>query len=185
MGVRGARYLPLLALAVAVSGCALVREVDPDPAAIPDGPLEALGADATGPVIELGSGRTFGVGWRYSIYESDDGWCTQLETTSVTSSGCGPIAPTDSAFGGIGFSGDSPDGPAPIEGMLSAEVAEVWIEVSTGERIETRIMSLADAGLDGSAFVGFAPKNIPVRSVAALDVDGNVLETWEAPTVGR
>ena len=174
------RRILLLGLAIALAGCALVREVDPDPAAIPDGPLEALGTDATGPVIELGSGRTLGVGWRYSIYESGTGWCTQLEMTSTGSSSCGELAPLDSAFGGVGFSGPS-DGPAPVEGIVSSEVTEVWIEDSTGERFETTLMSLAGAGLDRKAFVGFGPENVPVVSVTALDADGNVLETYDLP----
>ena len=179
MGVSARRVL-LLALLIALAECALVRDVEPDPAAIPAGPLEALGGEATGPIIELGSGRTLGVGWRYSIYESDEGWCTQLETGTVTSTSCGPLAPGDSVFGGVGFSGAS-DGPAPIEGIVSAEVAEVWIEHSTGERFETTLMSLAAAGLDHKAFVGFGPENVPVISVTALDADGNVLETYDLP----
>ena len=182
MSLRLRMLVPVLAFVLA--GCALVREVDRDPAAIPAGPLEALGGEATGPVIELGSGRTFGVGWRYSIYESEEGWCTQLETVTVTSSSCGPLAPVDSVFGGVGFGGTS-DGPAPLEGIVSPEVAEVWIETSTGEQIETRLMSLAEAELDGNAFVGFAPENVTVRSVAAVDADGQVLEVWDAPALGQ
>jgi hypothetical protein len=157
--------------------------VEPDPAAIPAGPLDALGGEATGPVIEVGRGRTLGVGWRYSIYQSQEGWCTQLETATVTSSSCGPMTLEDgAAFNGVGFGGAS-DGPAPLEGMVSPEVAEVWIETSTGERIETTLMSLADAGIDGKAFVGFGPENVPVISVTALDADGNVLETFDLPNL--
>jgi len=170
-------------LALALAGCSLVREVEPDPAAIPAGPLEALGGEPTGPLIELGSGRTFGIGWRYSIYESDEGWCTQLETVSVSSSSCGTLIPLDSVFGGIGFSGPS-DGPAPVEGIVSPEIAEVWIETSTGARFETTLMSLAEAGLDDKAFVGFGPANDPIISVTALDADGNLLGTFEAPRTG-
>jgi hypothetical protein len=66
---------------------------------------------------------------------------------------------------------------------VSPEVAEVWIETSTGERIETTLMSLADAGIDGKAFVGFGPENVPVISVTALDADGNVLETFDLPNL--
>ena len=172
-------------LPFALAGCALVREVDRDPAAIPAGPLEALGGEASGPIIELGSGRTFGVGWRYSIYESEGGWCTQLETTTVTSSSCGPLAPMDSVFGGVGFGGTSDGGPAPLEGIVSRGVAEVWIETSTGEQIETRLMSLAEAELDAKAFVGFAPEHVTVSSVLAVDADGQVLEVWDAPAIGR
>jgi hypothetical protein len=170
----------ILGLAVGLAGCALVREVEPDPAAIPAGPLEALGGEATGPVVEVGRGRTLGVGWRYSIYQSQDGWCTQLETGTVTSSSCGPLTPEAGVFHGVGFGGAS-DGPAPLEGMVIPDVAEVWIETSTGDRIETTLMSLAEAGLDGKAFVGFGPENVPVISVTALDADGNVLETFDLP----
>jgi hypothetical protein len=83
-------------------------------------------------------------------------------------------------FGGVGSSGAS-DGPAPIEGIVSSEVAEVWIEDSTGERFETTLMSLAAAGLDHKAFVGFGPENVPVISVVALDADGYVIETYDLP----
>jgi hypothetical protein len=174
------RGIRLLGLAVALAGCGLVRDVDLEPAAIPDGPLEALGAEASGPVIELGSGRTLGVGWRYSIYQSGEGWCTQLERASASSSSCGDLAPLDTAFGGVGFSGPS-DGPAPVEGIVSNEVAEVWLEDSTGERFETTVMSLAAAGLDRKAFVGFGPENVPLVSVTALNADGDVLETFDLP----
>jgi hypothetical protein len=170
----------LLGLGVVLAGCTLVREVDPDPAAIPGGPLEAMGADATGPVIELGRGRTLGAGWRYSIYQSGEGWCTQLEMISTASSSCGALAPLDSAFGGVGVSGPS-DGPAPVEGIVSPEVAEVWIEDSTGERFETTLMSLAAAGIEGNAFVGFGPENVPLVSVTALNADGDVLQTYDLP----
>lgn len=40
-------------------------------------------------------------------------------------------------------------------------------------------MSLADAGMDGKAFVGFGSENDRVISVTALDADGNVLETHD------
>ena len=70
-------------------------------------------------------------------------------------------------------------GDPPFQG-----VAEVWIETSTGARFETTLMSLAEAGLDDKAFVGFGPANDPIISVTALDADGNLLGTFEAPRTG-
>ena len=184
MGVTPAPRMLLAAVALTLAGCSLVREVEPDPAAIPAASLEALGGEPTGPVVELGRGRTFGIGWRYSIYESDEGWCTQLETSNVSTAGCGQLTAEGGTFGSVGFSGAS-DGPAPVEGIVSAEVAEVWIETSTGERFETTLMSLAVAGLDDKAFVGFGPENVPITRVVAVDAAGEVIEVRDAPTTGQ
>jgi hypothetical protein len=65
------RLLFLVVVASALAGCALDREVIPDPATVPGGSIEALGDDATGPVIEVGSGSTSGIGWRYAIEVRD------------------------------------------------------------------------------------------------------------------
>ncbi len=174
-------FLTALLVGAVVSGCGLTRFEDRDSAEIPDGPLEAIGAEATGPVIELGRGQTLGTGWRYAIFESADGWCTQLEMASFTSTGCGDPGPQEGhAFAGIG-SGSSSDGAVPFEGIVGPEVAEVWLTTPSGERIETRLMSLADTGLEGSAFVGFAPSDAGVNAAVALDAEGRELETYELP----
>lgn len=170
-----------MVIGAVVSGCGLARVEDRDPAGIPDGPLEAIGAEATGPVVELGRGRSLGTGWRYAIFESADGWCTQLEMASFTSTGCGDPGPQDGhVFAGIG-SGGSADGATPFEGVVGPEVAEVWLTTPSGQRIETKLMPLAEAGLEGSAFVGFAPPDAGVTAAVALDADGRELETYDLP----
>jgi hypothetical protein len=179
---RGVRlFIRVLVVGAVVSGCGLARVEDRDPVEIPDGPLEAVGAEAIGPVVELGRGRSLGTGWRYAIFESADGWCTQLEMASFASTGCGdPAAQDGHAFAGIG-SGSAGDGAVSFEGIVGPEVAEVWLTTPSGQRIETRLMSLDDAGLEGSAFVGFAPPDAGVAAAVALDADGRELETYDLP----
>jgi hypothetical protein len=173
----------LLVLAVALSACGVVRvEGQPDPAAIPDGPLEAVGAEATGPIVEIGSGRTLGVGWRYAMYESADGVCTQLELGSYTTAGCGPLplVADGSVFGRAGSGGTGePDSPVPYDGIVSGDVAAVWLVTESGQRLGTTLMPLAEAGHDASAFIGFAPPGEVVTDAVAVDADGGVIETFD------
>jgi hypothetical protein len=180
------RGMPVLLLIIGLAGCGLARVDDgPDPAEIPGGPVEAIGADAIGPVTEVGSGRTLGFGWRYAIFEGADGTCTQLELASMTSSACGPLPllAEGRVFGGIS-GGGGPDpavGPTPYDGVVSSDVAEVWLQTESGGRIATTLMSLAEAGFDANAFVGFAPDNQSVTGVVAVDAAGDVLETFDLP----
>ena len=176
------RFAASLVVAVALSACGVVRvEGQPDPAAIPAGPLEAVGAEATGPIVEIGSGRTLGVGWRYATYESADGICTQLELASYTTAGCGPLplVAEGSVFGRAGSGGTGePDAPVPYDGIVSRDVAEVWLVTDSGQRLATTLMSLAEAGHDATAFVGFAPPEEAVTGAVAVDADGRVIETF-------
>ena len=183
MGVRRlGRCLLVVMLLGALAGCGIATVEGPDPAQIPSGPLPATGVEPTGEIVELGRGRALGVGWRYSIYPSADGWCTQLEMTSLTSSACGELPPSDgSVFGGMGRNGAGSEGPAPVEGLVSEEVAEVWLVPSDGQRIEAMLMPLDEAGLEGKAFLGFAPMDAAVRAVVAIDADGQELETRDLP----
>jgi hypothetical protein len=180
------RGMPGLLLVIGLVGCGLARvDGGPDPAEIPSGPMEAIGAEAIGPVTEVGSGRTLGIGWRYAIFESADGTCTQLELASVTSSGCGPLPllAEGSVFGGISGGGGSDPGvgPTPYDGVVSSDVAEVWLQTGSGGRIATTLMSLGEAGFDAKAFVGFAPEKQSVTGVVAVDAAGDVLETFDLP----
>ena len=61
--------LALAVLALGLTGCGGIVSVEGQPEAgqIPSGSLQAMGGDADGPVTEVGSGRTLGIGWRYSI----------------------------------------------------------------------------------------------------------------------
>jgi hypothetical protein len=169
---------PLLT-AVILLGCTAGPPASVDPAAVPSASLVARGEEpATGPVIELGSGTTLGIGWRYSIYESAIGWCRQLETASATSVGCGDPLPADGvAFGGIGSS----DG-GPVEGLVSADVATVWlVDGRSNLRVPAQMLSLEETGLPGSAFIGFAPDDLQVSHLQAVALSGEILQTYELP----
>jgi hypothetical protein len=168
---------------VALAGCGVTTVATPDPAAVPDDPLEAEGGGATGPVVELGSGVSEGLGWRYAIYPNGSEWCTQLEMVAVTVSGCGDILPEDDrAFGSVGR-GDALDaGATPVEGIVTADTATVWlVDEDSGMRIPATLMPLGDAGLEGQAFVGFAPSDLTPTHVQAVKANGDVLETYELP----
>jgi hypothetical protein len=167
---------------IGITGCEVTRVETPDPAAIPDGPLEAMGDDATGPVVELGSGVIEGLGWRYAIYPSGDAWCTQLEMVEFTAASCGDIVPVDdAAFGGVGRGEALANGVTPIEGIVTAETLTVWLIADDGRRMPATPMSLAPAGLDGQAFLAFVPPDTTITHLQALAMSGEVLETYELP----
>ena len=169
-------------LLVALAGCGVTSVETPDPAAIPDGPLEAHGAPATGPVVELGSDVSAGLGWRYAIYPSDDGWCTQLEMGSAAAAGCGDILPIgDEAFGSVGQGNAMADGVTPIEGIVTAETVTVWLLADDGRRMPVTLMSLEPAGLEGQAFLALVPADTTITHLLALAISGEVLETYELP----
>lgn len=166
-------------LGLALIGCTVTPAPSVDPAAVPSSSLVARGEEpARGPIVELGSGTTQGIGWRYSIYESAIGWCRQLETASATNVGCGdPLPEGDVAFGGIGSSDDGP-----VEGIVSEEVATVWlVDGRNNARIPARMLSLEPAGLPGSAFVGFASEELEVSHLQAVALSGEILQTFELP----
>jgi hypothetical protein len=169
------RSLIVLALAVLVTGCALSRVSSVDPAQIPDGPLEPIGGsdEPTGPLTEIGRGRSLGYGWRYVVYETAAGMCNQFEMASVTSSSCGEAPDGESGrFAGVGHSDGS---PVTVDGTVGEDAVEVWIELSDGPRIAATLMSLEPAGLPGYAFVGFAPEGSGVSRVVAIGADGSEL----------
>jgi hypothetical protein len=177
MGV--ARGAAALALVASLLGCTVAPVASVDPAAVPASSLVPRGDEpATGPIVELGSGTTLGVGWRYSIYESASGWCRQLETASATSVGCGDPLPTDdAAFGGVGSSEDGP-----VEGIVSEETITVWlVDGRSGGRVPAMTLSLEETGLAAKAFVGFAPDDIEVSHLQAVAANGEILETFELP----
>ena len=176
MGVR--RLAGLAATAVLVlAGCQIAEVETPDPASIPAGSIQPQGATPTGPVVELGSGVASGIGWRYSIFPSDDGWCTQLETVSVTTAGCGDLLPEEGrAFGGVSHSGTI------VDGLVTEETATVWL-IADGvvHLLPATLLSLEEAGLEGQAFVGIAPAEANITHVQALKFSGEVLESYELP----
>lgn len=177
------RGVAALALALAaLTGCGVAQVETPDPAAVPDGPLEAHGAEATGPVVELGSGVSAGLGWRYAIYPSDDGWCTQLEMVDRTVSVCGDLLPTgEDAVGSVSQGDPLAGGVTAIEGIVTAETATVWLLVQDGRRMPATLMPLEGAGLDGGAFLAFLPPDVTLTYLLAVALNGEVLDTYELP----
>jgi hypothetical protein len=163
-----------------LGACAVTPVETPDPAAVPSGSLEPMGADATGPVVELGSAVALGWGWRYSIYPTEDGWCTQLEMGGGASAGCGEVLPEgDSVFGGVGIGEMS--GIQTVEGVVTPETATVWVIDENNARAPATLMSLEPAGLEERAFVGFAPPDVVVTHLMAVAANGDVLDTIELP----
>ena len=176
------RAAVLLAAAV-LAGCQAVQVEEPNRSAIPSGSIVPQGADATGPIVELGSGRVSGVGWRYAIYPSGEEWCTQFETIEMAATGCGDLLPAEgSAFGSVGRLGADTGTPGPVEGVVSDDVATVWlVDEETGGRVPAILMPLDDAGLEGSAFIGFTPEGMTITHLQAVKLSGEIVETFELP----
>ena len=170
-------------LLVVLVACTVVEVETPDPAAVPSGEPVALGGDPTGPVTLLGSGESSGVGWRYVIYESDDGWCTELQMSEVTSTGCGPdLLPPDGAFiGSAGALAPLESGVTPVEGVVSNDIVTVMIIDEEKGRLPATLMPLDDAGLEGKAFVGFMPADGTPTHIQAVALSGEILQTYELP----
>ena len=166
-----------------LTACTIATVETPDPQTIPSGPPEALGEEATGPIVELGSGRVSGVGWRYLIYPSGESWCTQYETVQVASTACGdPLPEEGSTFGGVGESGTDDGGLRPITGTVTDEIATVWlVGEDDGTRVPALLMPLDEAGLEGQAFIGFAPEGSTITHLQAVKLSGEILETYELP----
>lgn len=178
MRVAPARLLVVVALLLAACQAAEVEETPtPDPAVIPSGSPEAHGTTATGPILELGSGVTQGIGWRYLAYPSDDGPCTQIETAAATEVACGELEPADgSAFGFVGESGRV------IHGIATPDAATVWLVVNNTPTVPAVLMPLRETGLGiGVAFVGTLPSGVEASHVMAVRLNGEVLGTWELP----
>jgi hypothetical protein len=166
-----------------LSACTTVTRVeDPDPAAIPSGEPVAQAAEATGPITVVGTGQTAELGWRYVIYESADGWCTQFEMVALTAAGCGDVLPAEGEhIGSVGVGQPLENGATPVDGIVSEEIFTVWIIDQQVGRVPAMLMPLDEAGLEGQAFVGFLPADATPTHVQALARSGEVLQTYEVP----
>lgn len=171
-------------LLMGLVACDVASVETPDPAAVPSGEPVAVGAEATGPVTLVGEGQSASLGWRYVTYESADGWCTELQLVEVASTGCGPdlLPPEGDSFGSVSVGEPLANGVTPVDGIVSAEIFTVWImEERTGGRFPATLMPLDDAGLEGQAFVGFAPADMSPTHIQALARSGEILQTYEVP----
>ena len=172
------------ALLVALTACDVASVETPDPAAVPSGEPVAIGGEATGPVTLIGEGQASGLGWRYVVYESADGWCTELQLVEVTTTGCGPdlLPPEGDAFGSVNVGDPLASGVTPVDGIVSSEIFTVWvIEEQTGNRFPAPLYPLDEAGLEGQAFFGFAPAGMTPTHIQALASSGEILQTYEVP----
>ena len=165
-----------LAIAAAVAGCQLTRVEEP--AGLPPGAPEAMGSRPTGPIVVIGNGQSQGVAWRYSVYPSADGLCTQLETGTGASAGCGMLPDGDAVIDGLS-SGVDANGATIVNGLVGDRVAEVVLLLAGGAREPVVLMSLEGAALEGQAYVGFAPPGTRVQAIVALDDAGTVLGQLE------
>lgn len=186
IGARTAfgRFVAGAGVLAVVSACTPTTVVvSPDPAMVPSGEPTAQGADATGPITVVGSGVAFERGWRYAVYESADGLCTQLELAEVIAAGCGDLLPAEGdAIGSVSVGEPLERGVMPIHGIVSDEIFTVWIiDEGTGARFPATLMPLDDAGLDGQGFVGFTPAEMTPTHLQALARSGEILETYELP----
>jgi hypothetical protein len=179
--LRTARAFVVGATVLIGAGCTVAVVETPDPAAIPSGEPVAEGAQATGPITVLGSGQMLGLGWRYAMYESADGWCTQLEMVELTATGCGdPLPAGGDHIGGVSV-GNLSGGVTTIDGIVTEEIFTVWIVDQNVGRIPATLLPLDEAGLEGQAFVAFMPADTTPTHVQALALSGEVLDTYEVP----
>jgi len=170
-------------LLAAGSACTVAVVETPDPAAVASGEPVAIGADATGPVSELGSGQAFDLDWRYVIYESAEGWCTELQMVEVNSTSCGadPLPPEGEHMGAAGAHAPLENGVTPVDGIVSDEIVTVFIIDEQVGRVPATLMPLDDAGLEGQAFVGFMPPDGTPTHIQAVALSGEILATYELP----
>jgi hypothetical protein len=161
--------------AVVLVGCTIGGGT-PEPTA--DGFLEPQGDEATGPLVEVGSGDAFDTPWRYGIYPTEAGWCTQIEVTGTVTSHCEDVLPVaDAAFGAIGQEPSEAAGTEAVDGVVIGEIVTVWLVFETGARLPATMMSLEEAGLEEKAFVGVVPPDETVTHLQALALSGEILET--------
>jgi len=172
----------VIALAT-VSACDVAQVETQEPEVDLSGEPTAIGGEPTGPVTALGSGVAFDQDWRYVIYESADGWCTELQMEEVTSTGCGPdAAPAEGEhLGSAGALEPLENGATPVEGVVSDEVVTVWIVDELVGRVPATLMPREDAGLTGQAFVGFMPPDGTPTHIQAVAISGEILATFELP----
>ncbi len=180
---RVSRAIGGFVLSASVVGCTTVSRIEsPDPGSIPSGDPVAHGGEATGPVTVLASDRVMGIGWRLSIYESAEGECLQFETAELAEAGCGDLLPQgDATFGSVSAS-DAEAEFRPVHGIVRAGVATVFlIDSETQQRVPAMLVPLDEAGMEGQAFIGFQPEGWTITDLQALELSGEIVETYELP----
>lgn len=169
------RRLLVIGLAFLVGACVGRFEMGGDEPRIPDGPIEAMSEDPTGPVIPLGSGMAERTGWRFVAYESGGAYCLQVElNTGSGGSGTAGCAQADELVGPLSHvgAGGGENGVAHIHGVAGRDVSEVSVRTAEGRRIPATLYDLEEIGLDARAFFASIPAAADPDSVVALDAEG-------------
>ena len=126
-----------------------------------------------------------GVGWRYAVYPSADGWCTLLETSGVTTAACGDLALGPDERGSASVSHRRPPERHGVDRRWIAATrsrrGRVWVRDDEVDRVPATLMPLEEAGLVGQAFVGIVPEGGTITHLLAVAVSGEILETYELP----
>lgn len=146
-----------------------------------------MGNPATGPITVIGAGVVDGLRWRYSVYQSADGWCTQLELGDGSGgAGCGVVLELpDGMLVELTGQGSGTGQPDQFEGLAAAEVDEIWLVGGDGTRYPATLMDLGPAAPDLQAFLAFVPAGTNPVSLTALDSNGDVVETIDLAGFGR
>lgn len=169
------RRLVVIGLALLMGGCIGRLEMGSDEPRIPDGPIDAMGENPTGPVITLASGMAEDTGWRFVAYESGGAYCLQVDlNTGSGGSGTAGCAQADELVGPLSQvgAGGGGEGVGHIQGVASREVSEVSVRAAGGRRIPATLHDLDRIGLDAQAFFALIPAAADPISVVALDADG-------------
>jgi hypothetical protein len=167
------------------AGCTVTSVVEsPDAGDMLSGEPVAVGAEATGPVTDLGGGQVLDLDWRYVIYESAEGWCTELQMVEVTSTSCGPdlLPPEGEHIASAGALQPLGNGVTPVAGIVSEEIHTVSVvDTEDVRRLPGVLMPLDEAGLEGQAFVAFMPADMTPTHIQALLRSGEIVQTYELP----
>jgi hypothetical protein len=175
------RAIPLV-LVMALAACAPTAPGPTEPGASPtpaDAFLRPQGPEeATGPVEELRSGVAFDTDWRFGIYPTADGWCTQLSVVGLVSARCGDLEPeAETIFRGVATQTSEATGATVIDGIVSKQVATVWLVAASQQRLPAVLIPLNEQGMDAQAFIGLMPPGVEVTHLQAVALNGAILET--------
>lgn len=163
----------LIVIVLGIGGCGFLPT---DPQRMPEEVVDPeRDLQPIGPVVELGRGRFGGLAWRYVVYQSRIGTCTQLDwEEGAGGRSCG---------GEFGQTGDGSamalmsvargtDTPTTVEGITTEDVAAVWMEHADGGRTPATLMPLEPLGLPGRVFLAIVAEGIDVTRAVALDEHG-------------
>jgi hypothetical protein len=138
--------------------------------------------DAVGPVVTVAEGRADGVAWQLDVYRTADGWCELIVFESGGSSGgCSSGGEPDPDPGSVSFGQASgTDLPTITYGRTGRGAAAVRVTTRHDGEVEVpTIEAPARLGVDSRFFVAALPEMSIILSVATLDADGMILETFD------